>query len=536
MLAGCAGSTAHPGAEPPQRPRAPTVATPTPVSTPSPPGTKPFPNLDWHSGGAATLIRAAAPRSTAINDVNDLYADGDLVLAATRHGLSRSTDGGRKWTTVLRHPDMWSVTRGPTGFVALGTASARQAPRPLTATSPDGIHWRTVAGRVTRRARFFDEDRAVFDGRVGVAVSSTATSGFNSPMVRSTDGGRSWKRVADLPAATGGLQLLANGTMYATAQANDRGCAGGVYRSIDLGATWTLLSGSCSRIPLLSLQFFDSEHAIAVGGAADKFNGGQIIESTSDGGLTWIVTHSYPSRENYRRMRQGFGGADFSSPSDGYVRLGICVGGQNGPCGGAIFRTVDGGRHLTRLPRPDAAGATSIAISGATSLVVATTTGGDIDDAVATTIDAGRQWRLQAPARQLTTNWLTGRGTTIRWRNTLGRFISHDGGRRWQAVRGARAMAAFDRHRRPRREVASYGSDRWSVRRLLSKHPRILHSADRGHTWTGHQVPRHLVLDASRLVATGPDAAILVDRGSIWRTTDGGARWQQTWPHLPGEG
>jgi photosystem II stability/assembly factor-like uncharacterized protein len=39
------------------------------------------------------------------------------------------------------------------------------------------------------------------------------------------------------------------------------------------------------------------------------------------------------------------------------------------------------------------------------------------------------------------------------------------------------------------------------------------------------------------IIAIGPHTAVFAGlNGALWRTHDGGATWQETWPNLPGEG
>jgi photosystem II stability/assembly factor-like uncharacterized protein len=475
----------------------------------------------WRDTGTALMRPAAPPDMSVPSDVLDLYADGDGVLAAMDHGISRSTDSGRHWHTVLRHVEMSSVTRGPTGYAALGVR--RRDDRAVTATSRDGVHWTTVVA-----ARHDDASPAgigyalVLDGDTGVAVSRPNRSPGDGPMMRTTDSGRHWQKVRRFGDAEGGLQMSASGTIVATASGQGKRCVGEIYRSIDLGATWSRLPGSCSPLPLTGVQFVDATHAVAVGGIEAKVGGGRIIETTADGGLNWQVTNESPTRQSYRSP-DGFGGVDFLTPTTGFVFGGVCVDSLGGPCGGDLYWTTDGGRHLSRLPDPAREGWLSIARTGSDRFVAAAT-GRNGHDAIGETTDGGHHWRLQMSGRQVDTYGLSGNGQALFWRNTLGTFVSHSAGRRWRPTK------PLARHRHRTRDT------HWRLRYSPSgSRAWVVHRDDSGKTLTAYRMPLWVATWGPSLHGTGGNGAVFAKGGDLWRTTDGGATWQESWPRLRGE-
>ena len=98
---------------------------------------------------------------------------------------------------------------------------------------------------------------------------------------------------------------------------------------------------------------------------------------------------------------------------------------------------------------------------------------------------------------------------------------SSDGGITWDSADPAMKC--------PLCSVAVSGNELW-----LEDMHTIAHSADRGDTWTTFYVGETLV-DAGPLAAIGPNSALVANGGSVWRTTDGGAHWAQSWPSLSGE-
>ncbi len=138
----------------------------------------------------------------------DLVTPGLFYLYTTRNGgeFFRSTDGGLNWTK----------TAGP-------APSSTDNPPP---------------GEIRNDAHVFGQIHAV-PGLAGNVWASTAQGG----LYRSSDRGDTWTKIPGLQSATAfGFGKAVKGsfpTVYAHAKIND---TDGVWRSIDAGATWTLLN------------------------------------------------------------------------------------------------------------------------------------------------------------------------------------------------------------------------------------------------------------------------------------------------------
>jgi photosystem II stability/assembly factor-like uncharacterized protein len=548
VIAGCGAASAQPAGTAPAFTLAGTAGT----SAPPHRGSL-FPGLRYGSGGVARLTGARPPSSAALPGANDLLAAGPAVLAATDRGIWRSTDRGAGWRPVLAGVVTWSLTAVPGGgFAAIGNLPAKNRPgRPVLATSGDGVHWRVRRARARGAgpvSSFGYGYRIALGGlrptSAGIAVPDLVASSFGGRPLRSTDGGRSWQRLA-LPAASTGLSMLADGhTIFVTAPGHGSSCGGAVYRSTDAGASWRLLAGSCQRFPLAAVQFIDARHGFAAGGMPFKYSGGQVVEATSDGGLTWHTRWhagqaADPSFSEIVRL-------DMVSARRGWALEGGCVGGQNGPCAGAVQVTTDGGFRW----HPTAQAATSIAGLGA-----GTALAGDAPDAIlAASTDGGRRWQAQAPPRWVSTSAFSGVAGTQLWLTNLGVVSSTDGGARW-AVPAAPTAASF-------------GDETWLAAtpdRLLgfSQAGRLATrvSGDGGRTWTTSRIKRFGFNDQVLAGALGRNAAAIAVTGdgadctssaavrevrkltpgwkrpssasALFTSTDGGSRWQLAGAVLP---
>lgn len=287
----------------------------------------PLPGLAYRYGGTATLTATSPPASTALPGASDVLVaagaagsaprpGGAVLLAAADSGIWRSADSGATWQRVLSGIQAWAVTVVTGGgYAALGVVPGPNAPgltqgmsRPELATSADGVRWHvTEVPEPSAQALFGYGYRFVLSGTgpasAGVAVPDLgAMMADTAPGYRTTDGGRQWMPLsltvpgasgANGPAgAEGGVAMLPGGrTVFVTAPGLGTGCAGAVYQSRDGGATWALLPGSCQPYPLQAVQFTSGLDGFAAGGLAPKFGGGQVVEATTDGGLTWRVLY-----------------------------------------------------------------------------------------------------------------------------------------------------------------------------------------------------------------------------------------------------
>jgi photosystem II stability/assembly factor-like uncharacterized protein len=464
----------------------------------------PFPGLRYRDGGAARLTSAPQPASSALPGANDLLAAGTGVLAATDTGIWRSADGGTSWHRMRTGIEAWSLAAVPGGgYAALGSLRAPNGPgAPVLATSKDGISWQLRQVRApSSQGPFGYGYRFALSGpgatAAGVAVPDAGALVGGQPAYRTTDGGLHWTPLP-LRGASTGLAMLPDGrTVFATAPGRGPDCAGAVYQSVDAGASWALLRGSCQRYPLLAVQFISARHGFAAGGLPAKFGGEQIFEATSDGGRTWHARWRSPV-PNGPSAGAAFLRLDMLGARQGWAVTGGCVEGQNGPCPGTVYVTADGGARWHRTSQD----AIAIAGLGAGRAVVA-------DDRAQTTSvssDFGRTWSTRTTPAAVSTSAFTGAGDFQLWVTSLGDLLSRDGGRRWTLAGGLTA--------------AKFAYLTWLAAppaRLLGYSPgggAVTWSSDNGgRTWTTAAVPGAGSANSVLAVALGPAGTAIAVTG-----------------------
>lgn len=196
--------------------------------------------------------------------MNDLAVQGNVLLACGAWGRTiRSTDAGMNWTELqVGSSEHGSVSLLPSGEGVMGTDGRIMGSHDL------GLSWavRNEGTRHTRlnKVNFMDED-------TGVAVGWQTTGGFESGLLRTTNGGRTWNN-----AGTGGLGVHLN--------SNGQGCLGGgsgsFAKTTDGFATRTNASGP--NVAIRCTWTFDASTMLVAGGAV--FGG---IYRTTNGGSSW---------------------------------------------------------------------------------------------------------------------------------------------------------------------------------------------------------------------------------------------------------
>lgn len=236
--------------------------------------------------------------------MEDLAVQGDVMVACGWWGrVLRSTDAGLTWMEQNLVNEHYSVALTPSGRGMIGSTGR------IFGTDDMGATWtllhRGTVGATMNKMSFADAD-------TGVVTAWTQTGAIESGMVRTTDGGRSWKaapgggglgvhirtdgvgtrggssgsfsRTTDqfltsLPGNGPNMAIRCvwslNATTHIVAGGYVNGC---VYRTTDNGLNWTQVYAE--NISVYDLWFVNELRGYAVG------EGGFTLR-TLDGGITW---------------------------------------------------------------------------------------------------------------------------------------------------------------------------------------------------------------------------------------------------------
>ncbi len=171
--------------------------------------------VSWASSSPSLVGKAFLTIATA----------GNSILFAGSGGLYRSTDGGATVTAISLPRTYLALAAVGSNFLAVTTGP----PLALYRSTDSGSSWATYGSGFPTTGSGFAPVLAANGNSVVVAVGATVS--------RSLDGGATWTTGSAVPGVTyfSGLAFAGN-TLWAAAPF---GAATGLYRSDDLGVTWT---------------------------------------------------------------------------------------------------------------------------------------------------------------------------------------------------------------------------------------------------------------------------------------------------------
>ncbi|MEO6864643.1 MAG: glycoside hydrolase, partial [Gemmatimonadaceae bacterium] len=258
-------------------------------------------------------------------------------------GVYKSTDAGRTWTHLGLHD---------TQMIAMIDVDPRNPNRlfvaalghPYGPNAERGIFRSLDGGRTFQKVLYKDEYTSGNDVRIDPNnpnivyaalwqqqqsyLEGAEFAGTNGGLFKSTDGGTTWKRLADgLPAgviqANLAIAMSDPGTIYAmvagTAGAvptKKEGTTGtiGFYRSTDAGEHWNLLTRGPDKAAAPSGGTMDPRPLLRIGGgdlptiAVDPKNANVVYSAstvlwrTEDGGVSWSAVRGSPGGDDYQKV------------------------------------------------------------------------------------------------------------------------------------------------------------------------------------------------------------------------------------------
>ncbi|MFD6184726.1 WD40/YVTN/BNR-like repeat-containing protein [Streptomyces goshikiensis] len=325
--------------------------------------------------------------------------------------------------------------------VADGVGGAGEAPGEAAALAAGDVGGGGVVRGVGWGVKTTGKDSR-FRGLAAVSRSTAWVAGSKGTVLRTVDGGRSWRDVSPPGAVAEGLELRdieAFDARRAVALSIGEGEASRVLRTEDGGATWKeAFRNPDPRAFYDCLTFFDSRHGLAM---SDPVDGKFRILSTDDGGRSWEVLPA-TGMPDALPGEAGFAASGQCLVSAGSRDVWLATG------GGVVSRVLhsaDRGRTWkvaeSVIPAGDPArGVFALAFRDRTTGLAV---GGDYRTgqasprAAAVSSDAGRTWRpatTPPPGYRSGAAWHPyGRGAALAVGPT-GTDVTVDGGRTWRAL------------------------------------------------------------------------------------------------------
>ncbi len=267
-------------------------------------------------------------------------------------------------------------------------------------------------------------------------------SGSNSTVLRTEDGGATWKKLTVTSDKLDFRDIDAIDARTAYVLAIGNGDASRIYKTSDAGATWTLQFRNTEPQAFYdAMSFWNANHGIVIG---DSIAGQFCILLTENGGRTWrrIPSEALPAP---LPSEGAFAASGTNIAVWGKSHAWIATGGA---AKSRVLRTSDRGRtwHITDAPfkAGASAGIFSIAFRDARHGVIV---GGDYtkeaeaNDNLAITKDGGATWSLQKglSGYRSVVAYVPGSGQRARTWVAIGPSgtdYSADDGATWQRVGG----------------------------------------------------------------------------------------------------
>jgi len=295
----------------------------------------------------------------------------------------------------------------------------------LTISAPQ---WTLQTSGVTARLR----------GVSAVNARVAWASGSGSTVLRTDDGGATWKKITVTPDLVDfrDIDAIDEKTAYVLSIGN--GAASRIYKTTDAGASWTLqFRNEDTKAFLDAMTFWDADHGVIIGDSVDlKF----YILTTANGGRDWtrVATEKLPPALPSEGAFAA-SGTNIAVYGKKYAWIGL-----GSAVRARVLRTTDEGRTWKAFETPikssQSSGIFSVAFRDAKHGVVV---GGDYQkekdavDNLAITSDGGETWTLVKGLGGFRSVVAYVPGTTMLLAiGPAGSDYSTDDGRTWTAISG----------------------------------------------------------------------------------------------------
>jgi len=247
-------------------------------------------NARWQSQDTGISVSF---RGISAVDENIAWASG------TNGSCLRTVDGGLSWqiATVLGADslDFRDVHAVDENIAYLMSAGPGKRSR-IYKTVDGGKNWQLQF--LNTIAEGFLDGIAFWDEKTGLAYGDPLEGHFF--ILKTTNGGATWHRIVNKnipPVIEGEYSFAASGTGIVVhgknAWISTGGTAARVFRSADMGETWTVTSTpfvNGESAGIFSLAFRDAQNGVAIGGDYRKPDTGENnLARTTGGGQTWTL-------------------------------------------------------------------------------------------------------------------------------------------------------------------------------------------------------------------------------------------------------
>src|SRR2546427_8091754 len=265
-----------------------------------------------------TNVDSIGAVQVAPSDTNIVYAGtGDSVGGSLGDGMYRSIDAGKTWTHVgleetTKINKMVIDPKDPNHVVASTQGDARHHGQGIYRTTDGGKTWentlRPENANGTRDLEYaFDKPNVIFATSQGAGGGFGGGGGGATPqgpngtaLYKSTDSGKTWKKVDTLPQYNGRISVAiamhTNGRRVYVVGGPLQG-GSGLYRSDDQGATWQHMAGNDTRVSngqgsYSSGVWVDSQNPDVV------YTISTTVYRSTDGGKTFSAFKGAPGGED----------------------------------------------------------------------------------------------------------------------------------------------------------------------------------------------------------------------------------------------
>ena len=477
----------------------------------------------WRSADAGVTWTKVSEASWSLSSITSIAMRGSRGIATTSYDTRFTADGGKHWYSGPQDffPAEGAVYAPDGTLVKVGDAGVRLS-------SDDGTTWRSASVD----AGFTVLWRAAFNASgVGVAVGAgqgMSSYGNTGAIVRSADGGASWKTLLTTDTPVSAVAFVTDNLVIAS------DWQGTFWRSTDAGLTWSRRPGAlASGRGVWSFAFLDTNTGVA-------YDSSGVLERTTDGGLTWIVVGPASDAQAIIALdantllagggqgtpsRSVDGGFSWTPPPAAVkptliatafidASTGVVVG-----TGGTIERTTDAGATWNLVPSGVTQSLGQVRFGDATHGMAVGDTG-----AVLRTSDAGVSWQPARsptqPGGELSSVAYATPGTAFVG-GLYGLWKTTDGGTTWQS---AGDFGAF-----PSISLVSFGDALHGL--VAGENRQFWRTTDGGQNWTltttNFDGQNNSVIGLQDLTFVTPTTVVgVTSGGGIVRSTDAGATWQ----------